>query len=59
MRTQICEQLGIEFPIFAFTHCRDVVVAVSQAGGLGVLGACGWPHAATGSATRGAVDVLG
>ena len=32
MRTQICDQLGIEFPIFAFTHCRDVVVAVSEAG---------------------------
>ena len=30
---------GIEFPIFAFTHCRDVVAAVSKAGGLGVLGA--------------------
>ena len=30
---------GIEFPIFAFSHCRDVVAAVSQAGGLGVLGA--------------------
>ena len=25
MRTALCEQLGIEFPIFAFTHCRDVV----------------------------------
>jgi NAD(P)H-dependent flavin oxidoreductase YrpB (nitropropane dioxygenase family) len=42
MRTELCEQLGIEFPIFAFTHCRDVVVAVSQAGGLGVLGAVGF-----------------
>ncbi len=31
--------LGIEFPILAFSHCRDVVVAVSQAGGMGVLGA--------------------
>jgi NAD(P)H-dependent flavin oxidoreductase YrpB (nitropropane dioxygenase family) len=30
---------GIEFPIFAFTHCRDVAAAVSRAGGLGVLGA--------------------
>ncbi len=29
-------------PIFAFTHCRDVVAAVSQAGGLGVLGAVGF-----------------
>ncbi|HEX8804179.1 MAG TPA: nitronate monooxygenase, partial [Acidimicrobiales bacterium] len=42
MRTDICEQLGIEFPIFAFSHCRDVVAAVSRAGGLGVLGAVGF-----------------
>jgi NAD(P)H-dependent flavin oxidoreductase YrpB (nitropropane dioxygenase family) len=43
MRTEICDQLGIEFPIFAFSHCRDVVAAVSNAGGLGVLGAVGFP----------------
>src|SRR5262245_51365894 len=42
MRTDICESLGIEFPIFAFSHCRDVVAAVSKAGGLGVLGAVGF-----------------
>jgi NAD(P)H-dependent flavin oxidoreductase YrpB (nitropropane dioxygenase family) len=42
MRTPLCERLGIEFPIFAFTHCRDVVAAVSNAGGLGVLGAVGF-----------------
>jgi NAD(P)H-dependent flavin oxidoreductase YrpB (nitropropane dioxygenase family) len=42
MRTEICEKLGIEFPIFAFSHCRDVVAAVSKAGGLGVLGAVGF-----------------
>ena len=42
MRTEICDQLGIEYPIFAFTHCRDVVAAVSKAGGLGVLGAVGF-----------------
>jgi NAD(P)H-dependent flavin oxidoreductase YrpB (nitropropane dioxygenase family) len=42
MHTAICDQLGIEFPIFAFTHCRDVVVAVSKAGGFGVLGAVGF-----------------
>ncbi len=35
----LCKKLGIEFPIFAFSHCRDVVAAVSRAGGLGVLGA--------------------
>jgi NAD(P)H-dependent flavin oxidoreductase YrpB (nitropropane dioxygenase family) len=39
VRTPICERLGIEFPIFAFSHCRDVVAAVSRAGGYGVLGA--------------------
>jgi NAD(P)H-dependent flavin oxidoreductase YrpB (nitropropane dioxygenase family) len=30
---------GIDVPIFAFSHCRDVVAAVSRAGGMGVLGA--------------------
>ena len=43
MHTQICTTFGIEFPIFAFSHCRDVVAAVSRAGGLGVLGAVGFP----------------
>jgi NAD(P)H-dependent flavin oxidoreductase YrpB (nitropropane dioxygenase family) len=42
VRTELCDLLGIEFPIFAFTHCRDVVAAVSQAGGFGVLGAVGF-----------------
>ena len=35
------KRFGIEFPLFAFTHCRDVVVEVSKAGGFGVLGAVG------------------
>jgi NAD(P)H-dependent flavin oxidoreductase YrpB (nitropropane dioxygenase family) len=39
MRTPICDTFGIEFPIFAFSHCRDVVAEVSKAGGFGVLGA--------------------
>src|SRR4051812_11546528 len=39
MQNRLCEMFGIEFPIFAFTHCRDVAAAVSRAGGLGVLGA--------------------
>ena len=42
MHTEICDTLGIEFPIFAFTHCRDVVAAVTNAGGIGVLGAIGF-----------------
>lgn len=39
MRTRLCDMFQIEFPIFAFSHCRDVVAAVSRAGGFGVLGA--------------------
>ena len=39
MRTPVCDLFGIEFPIFAFSHCRDVVAAVTNAGGMGVLGA--------------------
>ena len=39
LRTQIAERLGCEVPIFAFSHCRDVVVEVTKAGGFGVLGA--------------------
>ena len=39
MKTPITELLGCEFPILAFSHCRDVVAAVSRAGGFGVLGA--------------------
>lgn len=38
MKTPICEQYGIDFPLFAFSHCRDVVAAVTNAGGFGVLG---------------------
>ncbi len=39
MRTKVTKMLGIDFPIFAFTHCRDVAAAVTNAGGFGVLGA--------------------
>ena len=39
MRTRICDLLGIEYPIFAFTRSREVVAEVSKAGGMGVLGA--------------------
>ena len=39
MQTAATDMLEIEFPIFAFSHCRDVVAAVTKAGGLGVLGA--------------------
>ncbi len=39
MNNAVCRMTGCEFPLFAFSHCRDVVVAVSKAGGFGVLGA--------------------
>jgi NAD(P)H-dependent flavin oxidoreductase YrpB (nitropropane dioxygenase family) len=39
VRTRICDMFGIDLPIFAFSHCRDVVAAVTNAGGMGVLGA--------------------
>jgi Iron-containing alcohol dehydrogenase len=39
MKTALCDMLGIEIPVAAFSHCRDVVAAVSNAGGVGVLGA--------------------
>ena len=42
MKSPICDLLGVEFPLVAFTHCRDVVVQVSKAGGFGVLGAAGY-----------------
>src|SRR5262249_24089182 len=38
MKTRITEMFGIDVPILAFTHCRDVVAAVTKAGGMGVLG---------------------
>ena len=68
MRTEVCETLGIEFPLFAFSHCRDVVAAVTNAGGFGVLGAvaytpeqlersCAWIDDHVGGRPYG-VDVL-
>jgi len=39
MHTRVTKMFGIDFPILAFTHCRDVAAAVTNAGGLGVLGA--------------------
>ena len=41
MNSRLCEKLGIEFPLFAFSHCRNVVTEVSKAGGFGVFGAVG------------------
>lgn len=39
MKTAVTQMFGIDVPILAFSHCRDVVAAVTKAGGMGVLGA--------------------
>ena len=39
MRTAVTDMFGIDVPILAFSHCRDVVAAITRAGGMGVLGA--------------------
>ena len=36
--SDFARRLGVSFALFAFSHCRDVVAAVSRAGGFGVLG---------------------
>ncbi len=41
MQSELSQRLGLDHAIFAFSHCRDVVAAVSRSGGIGVLGA-GW-----------------
>ena len=38
MKTRMTEMFGIDVPLFAFSHCRDVVVEATRAGGMGVLG---------------------
>ena len=38
MHTTLMNLFDLQAPIFAFSHCRDVVAAVSRAGGMGVLG---------------------
>jgi NAD(P)H-dependent flavin oxidoreductase YrpB (nitropropane dioxygenase family) len=42
VNSAICDMLGIDFPLLAFSHCRDVVAAVTNAGGFGVLGAAAY-----------------
>ena len=32
MNNDLCRMVGCDFPLFAFSHCRDVVVAVSRFG---------------------------
>jgi NAD(P)H-dependent flavin oxidoreductase YrpB (nitropropane dioxygenase family) len=39
MRTALTDMLGLDFPLVAFSHCRDVVATVTNSGGFGMLGA--------------------
>ena len=41
MHNTLCDVYGIDAPIFAFSHSPAVVLAVTKAGGFGVLGAAG------------------
>jgi len=27
LHTPLCDKLGVEYPVVAFTHCKDVAVA--------------------------------
>ena len=38
LHTKLCDMLEIEYPVIAFTHCKDVATAVINAGGFAVLG---------------------
>lgn len=38
LKTPLCEMLGVALPIIAFTHCREVAVEATLAGGFAVLG---------------------
>jgi NAD(P)H-dependent flavin oxidoreductase YrpB (nitropropane dioxygenase family) len=39
LRTTLCRRLGIEVPIFGFSHSIEVTVALAEAGGFPVFGA--------------------
>ena len=39
LHTRLCEEYGCEVPVVAFAHTKDVIAAVTNAGGIGVLGA--------------------
>src|SRR5215469_5603591 len=51
LRTALCDTLGIDYPIVGFTPSEHVAVAISRAGGLGVLGCVRFNDAADLDAT--------
>jgi NAD(P)H-dependent flavin oxidoreductase YrpB (nitropropane dioxygenase family) len=38
VQSRLSDLLGVDLPVFGFSHCRDVVAEVTRAGGVGVLG---------------------
>jgi NAD(P)H-dependent flavin oxidoreductase YrpB (nitropropane dioxygenase family) len=38
MQSSLCDRLGVDVPIFGFTQSPAAAIAVSRAGGLGVMG---------------------
>jgi NAD(P)H-dependent flavin oxidoreductase YrpB (nitropropane dioxygenase family) len=52
LHTELCDMLGVEYPVFSFNHCKDVAAAVSNGGGIGVLGATGYSPEGILSVTR-------
>ena len=60
LRTRICDELGVDYPIFGFSHSEDVVIAVCRAGGVGVYGGTrNTPEEIEASLTRIASEVDG
>ncbi len=41
LHTRLCEEYGCEVPVVAFAHTKDVIAAVTNAGGIGPLGGAG------------------
>ena len=61
MNAKLRTMLGIDFPLLAFSHCRDVVAAVSKAGGFGVgdrSESAAWPRISSCFCTESGLDML-
>jgi len=41
LHTRLCDEYGCEVPVVAFAHTKDVIAAVTNAGGIGILGGAG------------------
>ena len=41
LETPLTKTFGLQYPIVSFGHCRDVIVEVCNAGGMGVFGVAG------------------